>query len=143
MDLCGVNEEKIKVIYPGVDKNYRVISSLDIRREAVKKKYNLPDKFILSLSTLEPRKNLVGLIKAYEKFRHDCSELSSTQLVLAGGMGWRAGRIFQALERSEFKNDIKINRSDKFFISLISLSLFQLHHFLSALLFRVGVRKIL
>jgi len=108
IDLGKVSEDKIKVIYPGADKNYRVISPFDIKREAVKKKYDLPDKFILSLSTLEPRKNLVGLIKAYEKFRHDCPELASTQLVLAGGVGWRAGKIFQAWRKSEFKNDIKL-----------------------------------
>ena len=108
MDLGGVNEDKIKVIYPGADENYRVISSLDIGLATVKKKYNLPDKFILSLSTLEPRKNLVGLIKAYENLRHDYPELSNTELVLAGGMGWRASRILQAWKKSEFKNDIKL-----------------------------------
>ena len=42
-----------------------------------------------------------------------------------------------------FEHTMMISRSDMLFINLISLSLFQLHHFLSALLFRVGVRKIL
>jgi len=49
MDLGGVSEDKIEVIYPGVDKSYKVISSPDIGRTMVKKKYNLPDKFIFSI----------------------------------------------------------------------------------------------
>jgi len=45
--------------------SYRPLSGDDPQLAAVKNKYQLPDKFILYLGTIEPRKNLVGLIAGY------------------------------------------------------------------------------
>ncbi|MBI4812000.1 glycosyltransferase family 4 protein [Candidatus Falkowbacteria bacterium] len=80
----------------------------DIDRLAeVKQKYNLPDKFILSLGTLEPRKNIEGLIRAYNELRIKNKELSIYKLIIAGGKGWKGGSIFRAWQSSSFKEDIK------------------------------------
>ncbi|KKT24620.1 MAG: mannosyltransferase B-like protein, partial [Parcubacteria group bacterium GW2011_GWA2_43_9b] len=67
VNLYGAAPEVVKVIHSGVGEEFKRL----LRRDClnVAKKYDLPEKFILYFGTLEPRKNLVGLIEAYEIFR--------------------------------------------------------------------------
>jgi len=74
----GIQSDLIDVIYPGIYESYTPQSSTEIER--VKTKYNLPDKYILSVGTKEPRKNLPRLVEA-------CHTLS-LPLVLTGKYGW-------------------------------------------------------
>ena len=73
-----VNESRIDVVYPGIGSSYIPRSLEEIKR--VKIKYSLPDRFILSLGTQEPRKNLERLIEATKN--------QSLPLVIAGKYGW-------------------------------------------------------
>jgi len=108
LELCGVPSEKIKVIYSGINSDYRVISKTEnlSRFSEVQKKYALPEKFILFLGTIEPRKNIAGLIRAYNQFRKSNPDLSDYKLVLAGGKGWKVVKIIQEYEQSDFLDDI-------------------------------------
>jgi glycosyltransferase involved in cell wall biosynthesis len=63
----------------------------------------LPEKFLLFLGTLEPRKNLVMLIEAFARFKHDCTD---AKLVLAGGVGWLADEVFTAIDTSGVKESV-------------------------------------
>ncbi|MFA5993816.1 MAG: glycosyltransferase family 1 protein [Parcubacteria group bacterium] len=65
--------------------------------EAVRKKYNLPQKFILYIGTLQPRKNLPALIEAYIQI--PIAKREGLKLVLAGGKGYNFDR--------EIETDIK------------------------------------
>lgn len=77
--------EKILNLYVGI--NHPAPESYTKERIAqVKAKYNLPDKYLLSLSTIEPRKNLRLLIEAYMEMNSSAAKLPS--LVLAGRRGW-------------------------------------------------------
>ncbi|MFH1225997.1 MAG: glycosyltransferase family 1 protein [bacterium] len=89
---------KINVIHSGLNDlfNQEIIS-----KEKVKERYNLPDRFILYLSTLEPRKNVIGLIDAFNLIK------SQTKLILAGGEGWLYGDIYRAVANSPKKGYIK------------------------------------
>src|SRR3990170_1191893 len=62
----GISREKISVIPSGIGKQFRAMSRNDGELISVQKKYNLPYKFILSLETFEPRKNILSLIRSYE-----------------------------------------------------------------------------
>jgi len=98
-DVIGeykISEDKIKVIYPGLSEKFRANSSEPI--ENLKKKYNLPDKFILFLGTLEPRKNIIGLIEAF-----NASELRTIgyELVIAGAKGWKFKPIMDLIAKSD------------------------------------------
>lgn len=104
IELCGILEEKIKVIYSGIGKEFKIIPKEE--NNQVKVKYNLPEKFILFLGTIEPRKNISGLIRAYSQFRNDNPEMSDVKLVLVGGRGWKFKSIFREYENSKYKNDI-------------------------------------
>jgi len=102
--LYNVNPEKIKVLYSGINSELR-IRNQELRIREIRKKYNLPEKYILYLGTLEPRKNIIGLIKAFEKFKIQNSKFK-IQLVIAGSKGWLYKDIFKAVENSSVKNEI-------------------------------------
>lgn len=72
-------------------------------QEAIKK-YHINEKYFLYLGTIEPRKNLERLIKAYVKLvsRHK----DVPQLVLAGGNGWYYDDIFQMIDTCHLKEQV-------------------------------------
>lgn len=104
IELLGVSEEKIMVIYSGNNEFANDFSDDD--RLNYLKENNLNKPFILYLGTIEPRKNLVGLIEAYNILRTDNPEMTSYQLVLAGADGWKNKEIYQAAKQSPYSKDI-------------------------------------
>lgn len=100
-----VNPRKVKVSYLGVEKHFRVICNpAELNR--VKNKYQLPDKYILFVGTIEPRKNLVKLIKAFSLVfaRLNLMKLS---LVIVGKTGWLNQEIFQMPKNLGIENKVK------------------------------------
>jgi glycosyltransferase involved in cell wall biosynthesis len=120
IDLCGINENKIEVIYPGLGGEFINAEINKDKLEDVKIKYNLPDKYILYLGTIEPRKNVDGIIKAYNELRNTYNEMKDYKLVIAGGKGWKSNNIYKEWGKSEFKNDINflgyIDGEDKIYL---------------------------
>ena len=101
VDLFNLDVGRITVVGAGVEERFRPITD-PIQLDAVRARYRLPDKFILGLGTLEPRKNFDGLIKAYSQ-----SPVRETHhLVIAGGKGWLYDDIFRAAEASPVANRI-------------------------------------
>ncbi|MBD3310945.1 MAG: glycosyltransferase [Candidatus Magasanikbacteria bacterium] len=92
----GIREDKVRAVYPGKSSEFRTKDSETI--ENLKNKYNLPNKFILYLGTLEPRKNIISLIDAYKK-----SQLSLDQcsLIIAGARGWKDTEILREIENTD------------------------------------------
>ncbi len=68
-----------------------------------KQKYNLPDKFILGVGTLEPRKNFINLIKAFVIVRR---ELPDYKLVIVGKKGWKYHEIKETVQQFKLQNEI-------------------------------------
>lgn len=65
---------------------------------------HLPHPFILSLGTLEPRKNHLSIIEAFEAYRRDHKDPIS--LVIAGGPGWKSRPVLRAIKRSPFAKEV-------------------------------------
>ncbi len=63
----------------------------------VRQSLGLPDRYIIFLGTLEPRKNLSILLEAYASIAHRIPQ----DLVLAGKMGWMSGPLLELLERED------------------------------------------
>jgi glycosyltransferase involved in cell wall biosynthesis len=63
IEFIKVDPGKIEVVYQGCHPIFKTKASADIRA-AVKAKYNLPDKFILNVGTIEQRKNVKQLVEA-------------------------------------------------------------------------------
>ena len=100
----SIKPEKVVVAYPGFDKDSnKVASSKQI--EKVRSKYNLGDEYILYVGTLQPRKNLVRLVEAFERIADRDKRIN---LVLSGKDGWLYGDIKNKILNSKHKNKIKL-----------------------------------
>lgn len=107
MTRYGVPEKNIAVIPSGIGEQFRVMSRNDSELIRVQKKYNLPYKFILSLETFEPRKNIISLIKSYEALQNlGNSVFDKYSLVIAGTRGWKDKEIFETIGHSPYKEKI-------------------------------------
>ncbi|KKR32660.1 MAG: Glycosyl transferase group 1 [Candidatus Falkowbacteria bacterium GW2011_GWF2_39_8] len=119
VEICKVKPEKIKVIHLGIGEDLKVKEKDDERLNQIKTKYSLPDKFILFLGTVEPRKNIEGVMRAFELYRKENSG-TEIKLVIAGARGWKSESIYKLWERSEYKNDIYfigyVDRKDKVYL---------------------------
>ncbi len=96
VELLGVKPGKIEVVYPGVEERFRPIKDQALL-EQVRRRYNLPLRFILGLGTLQPRKNFTRLIEAFASVQ--AGKYASLHLVIAGGRGWLYEEIFATVER--------------------------------------------
>ncbi|MEM7533311.1 MAG: glycosyltransferase family 1 protein [Chloroflexota bacterium] len=105
MQFMDIPHTKIEVVYHGVDTHF---IPNDVNLVGFRAEKNLPERFLLYLGTLEPRKNLSLLVKAFATWRTQLSQDSIHQevkLVLAGAKGWFYAEIFelvQALGLAEF-----------------------------------------
>lgn len=63
VELLSIDPKKIEVIYQGCDRSFAIEQTI-AQKSAVKEKYNLPNSFILSVGTIEERKNLLLTVKA-------------------------------------------------------------------------------
>ncbi len=91
----------IAVVHEAAGARYTIIES-SARLESCRKRYGLPEKFILFIGTLEPRKNIERLLQAYASV-HNKLKLP---LVIAGKKGWKYRAIFEAVERLQIKNSV-------------------------------------
>ena len=91
----GIPPEKIFVIYEGVNPSFQPITNR-AELERVRALYQLPARFILFFSTIEPRKNLVTLLDAYAALVKQDS--AAPPLVVAGRKGWLYQKTLQHLE---------------------------------------------
>ncbi len=104
VELVGITPDKIKVIYSG---NNAVKGEVDpfLVKEFLER-HKLSGRLILYLGTIEPRKNISGLISAYNNLRSKNESLADVKLVLAGASGWKNKKIYREWKQSPFKDDI-------------------------------------
>jgi glycosyltransferase involved in cell wall biosynthesis len=102
-ELYKIPNEKISVVHSGVHHNFKPVDLYSEETKKIKEHYLLPEKFILFLGTIEPRKNLDGLISAYEEVRRKGAE---HKLVIAGVRVWVKESFFERIKSSEFAKDI-------------------------------------
>lgn len=82
----GIIPDKIAVTRLGVSPLFRPVSDSVILR-SVRNKYRLPEHYLLFVGNIEPKKNLVRLIRAYNVVRR--RSYPNLKLVLAGQLGWK------------------------------------------------------
>lgn len=105
IELLQIPAEKITVIYSGLNEDKKELSIEE--EKSFKKKNSLSEKFILYLGAIEPRKNVSGLIEAYNLLRDKHLPLTNYQLVLAGAKGWKNKAVYKKAGESLYQEDIK------------------------------------
>ena len=100
--IFNIPKEKIKVSYiGGIPTDYNKNFYDESRVNPILK---FDEDFFLFISTIEPRKNVETMIKAFNKFKKITGK--NTKLVLAGKIGWRCESILKTYEESPYKCDI-------------------------------------
>ena len=123
VERYDIDPAKIFVVYSGADVSLRRPDNEALERFRDEKR--LPEHFILYLGTLEPRKNIVGIIKAFDRLK-ELPAFSHTHLVLAGAPGWLYRDIYAQAESSPNARSIHctgpIGRTERpFYLSLASV----------------------
>lgn len=93
VDRLGYPEDRILLIYCGIGNEFYKGQWEVQEIKDIIKKYSLPERYILSLSTLEPRKNLSLLIAAYSNLVLETE--MRMPLVLAGRKGWKTDTLLE------------------------------------------------
>lgn len=99
MDYYKLNSEKIVVTYPGYDKDKYQITNIKDQKEKLKIKNNylINDDYILFVGTLQPRKNIVRLLEAFNSAMEQLNN-KVMQLVIIGKKGWLYEEVFQKVK---------------------------------------------
>lgn len=90
----GLKEIDVPVIYDGLSDIFHNGSKRN--KTEICQKYGIPENYILSLSTIEPRKNIQLLISAYQEL----SDRELPDLVLAGRKGWKLEEIINSVDQN-------------------------------------------
>lgn len=103
VSLLGIPEGKLSVVHLAAHSRFRPMSlqkSADIIAQ-----HDLTPGYVLFVGTLEPRKNLPGLLQAYRMIRD--RDISSVPLVVVGGKGWLYGEVFERLKELNLTDYVK------------------------------------
>jgi glycosyltransferase involved in cell wall biosynthesis len=99
-DVFNVPRKKISVIHEGLDAGRFQTTPAQVTD--FRRRYQLQAPYLLTVGTLEPRKNIPFLIKVFETLPHN-----NRQLVIAGMRGWKDDPILQQLRQSPCANRIR------------------------------------
>ncbi len=94
VSVLGVAPEKVTVVHLAADSSFRPVPDAEVHQVA--ERYGLEPGFVLFVGTLEPRKNIPGLLHAYRNLLDQ--ETTAGPLVLVGGKGWLYEEIFARVE---------------------------------------------
>lgn len=100
--LLGVTPSKVEVVHHGIEPEFRPIEPSVV--EGFRRRRGLPDRYVLHLGTLEPRKNLPTLLRAFAQARREYG--LSHELVLGGGKGWGYQQIFDLVDSLGLKGKV-------------------------------------
>lgn len=107
VEIFNINPEKIKTVYLGrnCEREYNVSKENEGK---ILKKFDVENKnYLFFVSTIEPRKNIDTLIKAFNNLK-DEDPNNDIKLILAGGLGWKYENVIQEIENSKYKKDINL-----------------------------------
>jgi glycosyltransferase involved in cell wall biosynthesis len=110
VELLDVPAERVDVVHVGIDETFSPAPAGQV--EAFRRQKGLPPRFILYVGTLEPRKNLVRLVQAFQqvKARPEHGDRAGAnqdlKLVLGGGEGWYYQDIFDEVARLDLEGEV-------------------------------------
>lgn len=103
--LFHISPKIIDVVYEGYAADKRLTKEV---KEQVQKQYHLKEKYIFFVGSLEPRKNLPALIKAFDSIVNtNWKKWKDWQLVIAGAKGWKYDDIMQAIKQAKCGSQIR------------------------------------
>lgn len=103
-----LNPEKITVIHHGVDPIKEKEKEIEPISKKIMAKYGLtPQKYLLFVGTLEPRKNIKGLLQAFHSIRESNPNIKDEfKLVIVGKKGWFYKEIFEITRKLHMEETV-------------------------------------
>lgn len=102
-ELYSIGEDRVDVVYPGADSQFRPCDRAE-SREIVNSKYGVDGPFILTLGVIQPRKNLSRLLEGFDICRR--SHGFEHKLVIAGKYGWMEENLTRRIEELGLTDDV-------------------------------------
>jgi glycosyltransferase involved in cell wall biosynthesis len=99
----GTPDNKIIVVREAAAPHFRVVPDSEVAR--VRAKYDLPERFLLSVGTIEPRKNLSRLVESLARLRTYDRRL---RLIVVGAKGWLYDDFFARIEALNLKEAVRL-----------------------------------
>ena len=105
IDTYGIEPSRITAIPLAAPRHF---SPVEDNRELqrVRHTYGIDGKYILSVGSIQPRKNLARLVQAYASLRDTHSETDLPKLVLVGKRGWLYDETLRALEQNKVESSV-------------------------------------
>ena len=97
--------EKVTVTYNGIESHFTPQPTSPGEAEDVRQRFGINREFLLAVGSLQPRKNLIRLIRAYAKLRGENSGFAP-QLVIVGRKLWLTSEIFAEVRRQRWAEDV-------------------------------------
>jgi glycosyltransferase involved in cell wall biosynthesis len=105
VECYGIDPGKIKIVSNGVDTKIFNPDDKTTAQKYIMKKYQIQD-YILTVGRIEPRKNHLGLIKAYQLSKQENKSIG--KLVIVGQPDFKFNDVFDYIKANNLQNDIKI-----------------------------------
>lgn len=99
--LFGAPAQRIAVVYGGIDPAFTP-SRDPADLAAFRARRGLPEQFVLHVGTIEPRKNIARLIRAFARARR--AARLPHRLVLVGARGWKYAQVDQVIEQEQMQD---------------------------------------
>jgi glycosyltransferase involved in cell wall biosynthesis len=97
-----ISYDKIDVVYDGINQIFEPLSEKE--KTIVRKKYTGGVEYFLFVGALHPRKNISGLLNAFDAFKIDTN--NDIKLIIVGGEMHKTGDIFETYENMRYKKDV-------------------------------------
>ncbi len=105
IEIYRTPADKISVLYSGVDARFDPVMD-QMTLKAVLDKHNLKDiKYVLSVGTVQPRKNYSGAIRALSRIRDQGIDL---HYAVAGGPGWLEDEMYRSIRETAMEDRVHI-----------------------------------
>jgi len=102
----NVDEKKIEVVYEGVSEEFYPKSEEEINK--IRKKYEIgKNPYLLFVSTIQPRKNIPNMIRAFSQFINENKNMKNTLLLIAGKKGWNYEKSLEAPQKYGIEKNVK------------------------------------
>lgn len=100
----GLPADRIRVVYNAPGDNFAPQTATE--QAATRARFSQQQPYILFVGALQPRKNLVNLLRAFEAFKTRTG--SATQLLIVGRQAWKAGPIFEVYQQMRHRAAVRL-----------------------------------
>jgi len=102
----NVDEKKIEVVYEGVSEEFYPKSEEEI--DKIRKKYEIgKNPYLLFVSTIQPRKNIPNMVRAFSQFISENKDMKNTLLLIVGKKGWDYEESLEAPQKYGVEKNVK------------------------------------